>query len=172
MAVQQRLIYQGSKMKKFFYLLLMVTLKAPGLIEIDSGGLTVDINEYITDVKTVKSVLSQDDFIDPKKLFSADKSEFSYGKVEAHQVDENLKEYSFFMIGKDSHSINWAQQNSTYLKQIKAYGIMGQAASQEEINNLSKRLGLPFISMSTEGLAAQLGTKYYPYLLHNGWISQ
>lgn len=172
MAVQQRLIYQDSKMKKFFYLLLIITLKAQGLIELDSGGLTVDINEYITDVKTVRGVPSKNNFIDPKKLFAAENSEFSYGKVERHQVDESLKEYSFFMIGKDSHSINWAQQNSQYLKQIKAYGIMGQAASQEEIDDLSKRLDLPFINMSTEGLSLQLGTKYYPYLLHNGWISQ
>lgn len=172
MAAQQRLIYQDSKMKKFFYLLLMITLKAQGLIEIDSGGLTVDINEYIADVKMSYQKQGADNFIDPKKLFSAENSEFSYGKVVSHQVDESLKEYSFFMIGKDSHSINWAQQNSTYLKQIKAYGIMGQAASQEEIDDLSKRLDLPFINMSTEGLSLQLGTKCYPYLLHNGWISQ
>lgn len=159
-------------MKKLFYVLLMITLKAHGLIEIDSGGLTVDINEYITDVKMGEVKPSKENFIDPKKLFSAEDCEFSYGKVQMHKVDESLKEYSFFMIGKDSNSINWAQQNSNYLKQIKAYGIMGQVASQEEIDNLSKRLGLPFITMSTEGLAAQLGTKYYPYLLHNGWVSQ
>lgn len=160
-----------------------VWFNAFGLIEVDTGGLTVDTSKYIDNVRAPTSRDMLQAFNGQKdklagqhirldSLLSTSKSGFSLGKVLPHKIDSSLKDYSFFMIGKDSKSLAWLSANADYLKKIKAYGLMADKASKREIDTISDKYGLSFITMSLDGLDAQFGTNNYPFVLHNGWVKQ
>ena len=169
-----------------FLLLLAITIPSWGIMTTiyDNGAtqaipnLGVDLN--VPNQKDIDgTIASQKSKLDNPKfeingLLTPNKSEFTPGTVGKYKLEH--PEYfktPIFVIGGDQESIEWAKQNSVYLKKINAIGMVTNVGSAQDIQDLEDKTGLsPLIPANMQGLSSLVGTTHYPFLIQDGWVLQ
>ena len=111
--------------------------------------------------------------IDMNHLEYPAKSSFIPGKVINHKI--NIKTFStvpIFIIGNDKNSLEWAKQNSEYLIQIHAYGIITNVENSAQTKEVEHHTKLELVPANIDGLGKKIGTNHYPLLVYKGWVMQ
>ncbi len=99
-------------------------------------------------------------------------SDFSLGKVEEHQITFEHPLPTFFVIGSDSASMRWLEDNKDYLKSLHAIGLFCGKTTREELVTLEKEVHLPLIPAKLDQVSTLIGTNHYPVLVYKGWVTQ
>ena len=99
--------------------------------------------------------------------------EMTPGKVEPTPIEMPPSPYPFFVIGSDWVSRDWLKKNRDRLVQAKAIGILVQAETVDDLNEIAKLgEGLVITPLRGSDIAKHLGLKHYPALVSSGWIEQ
>lgn len=77
------------------------------------------------------------------------------------------------VVGYDQLSLRWLQENSQLLSQAGAVCMLAKAERTEQIVAIQKAAkDVTIQPVSARSLAEQVGLKYYPALIYNGWVAQ
>lgn len=98
-------------------------------------------------------------------------NDFTPGPVAKHLISVKLTT-PIYVVGVDTQSLSWAEQNSEYLKYIHALGFMVGASSSDQVDQFEDETGLTLLPGNIEGLNALIGTSHYPFLIDHGWVTQ
>ena len=78
-----------------------------------------------------------------------------------------------FLIGSDTHSIEWLKNNKERLLQNNAIGLLVQAVNQQDADLIKKIAGeITILPMSGESIGQKLKIKNYPVLITRNYIEQ
>ena len=100
-------------------------------------------------------------------------SEFTPGPVTKHKIDhDHLKRVTLFLVGNDSRSLKWLQQNKGYLQRIHAMGFITNVDNAAQAKHVEKIYGEPLLSANVKGLSKVVGTTHIPFLLKDLWVMQ
>jgi integrating conjugative element protein (TIGR03765 family) len=102
---------------------------------------------------------------DPKTWLPIQSPGLTPGEVEARSHERPFAR-PFFLIGSDTRSRQWLQDNRDRLKALGAVGMLVQADTLEDLRVIADLAqGLPILPASASDIAKALGITHYPVVI-------
>ncbi|MGF0335778.1 integrating conjugative element protein [Ectopseudomonas toyotomiensis] len=100
-------------------------------------------------------------------------SQLTPGPVETKQVRLATLPAPLFIVGADSRSLAWLQQNSSALQSLQAIGWAVNVRDQASLERIKATVpGLGVVPMHIDDFAARIGLQHYPVLITRDSVEQ
>ena len=145
------------------------------LTVIQASNDTVSLIPYVTsmgnDETPTNSLALTPEQVANLKPFSVEASQFplesplSAGKVDTHAVNLPALTQPLFVIGDDTFSLQWLQQNTAALKKMHAVGLITNVGSELRYKTIEQTSGWVLLPVSLEGIESLVPVTHLPFLL-------
>lgn len=155
-----------------FLAIALMSLPVTALTVIYDSGNTLPLSNYVnrqTKPKTQPLISGTANF----SVLPVRTPSMHPGRVESRKITFPYLQLPLFIVGSDDLSKRWLQENRAQLKALQAVGMLVQAETERDLNDIKAIAdGLWISPASGESIAASLDLHRYPVLISKTGIEQ